>query len=145
MKKNIEVEKKMCLIYPFNPNTIVVANCQRDLYLASLLGVKNVKFYPIYRDMKDSTINKSFDIVDKLVSTSLELDYEEALPHGFFKGLEGFSPKIFYYNEEKRMYDGYINLDEYIDNNSSALENRESVGKRLIKRKNNSVNSKSVI
>ena len=43
------------------------------------------------------------------------------------------------------MYDGYINLDEYIDNNSSALENRESVGKRLIKRKNNSVNSKSVI
>ncbi len=145
MKKNIDVEKKMCLIYPFNPNTAVVANCQRDLYLASLLGVKNVKFYPIYRDMKDSTINKSFDIVDKLVSTSLELDYEEALPHGFFKGLGGFPPKIFYYNEEKRMYDGYINLDKYIDNNSSALENRESVGKRLIKRKNNTVNSETVI
>ena len=95
--------------------------------------------------MKDSTLDKSLDIVDKLVSTSLELDYEEALPHGFFKGLGGFSPKIFYYNEETRMYDGYINLDEYIDNNSSALENRESVGKRLIKRKNNSVNSKLVL
>ena len=145
MNRNLEVERKMCLIYPFNPNTIVVADCQRDLYLASLLGVKNVKFYPIYRDMKDSTTTKSFDIVDKLVSTSLELDYEEALPHGFFKGLGGFSPKIFYYNEKTRMYDGYINLDEYIANNSSALENRETVGKRLIKRKNNSVNNKSVI
>ena len=73
------------MIYPFNPNTAVVADSQRDLYLASLLGVKNVKFYLIYRDMKYSTIDKSFDIVDKLVSTSLELDYEEALPHGFFK------------------------------------------------------------
>lgn len=145
MNKKLKDERKMCLIYPFNPNTVVVADSQRDLYLASLLGVKNVKFYPIYRDMKDSTIDKSFDIVDKLVSTSLELDYEEALSHGFFKGLGGFSPKIFYYNEETRMYDGYINLDEYIDNNSSTLENRERVGKRLIKRKNNSVNSKSVI
>lgn len=145
MNKKLENERKMCLIYPFNPNTTVVAASQRDLYLASLLGVKNVKFYPIYRDMKDSTLDKSLDIVDKLVSTSLELDYEDALPHGFFKGLGGFSPKIFYYNEETRMYDGYVNLDEYIDNNSSALENRESVGKRLIKRKNNSVNSKLVL
>ena len=145
MNKKLEVERKMCLIYPFNPNTAVVADLQRDLYLASLLGVKNAKFYPVYKDTKDSTIDKSIDIVDKLVSTSLELGYDEALPHGFFKGLGGFSPKIFYYNEEKRMYDGYVNLDEYIDNNSSALENRESVGKRLIKRKNNSVNSKSVI
>ena len=145
MNKKLENERKMCLIYPFNPNTAVVAASQRDLYLASLLGVKNVKFYPIYRDMKDSTLDKSLDIVDKLVSTSLELDYEDALPHGFFKGLGGFSPKIFYYNEETRMYDGYVNLDEYIDNNSSALENRESVGKRLIKRKNNSVNSKLVL
>ena len=142
MNEKLEVERKMCLIYPFNPNTTVVANIQRNLYLASLLGVKNVKFYPVYKDTKDSTIDKSFDIVDKLVSTSLELGYDEALPHGFFKGIGGFSPKIFYYNEEKRMYDGYVNLDEYIDNNSSALENRESVGKRLIKRKNNSVNSK---
>ena len=137
MNEKLEGERKMCLIYPFNPNTAVVADLQRDLYLASLLGVKNVKFYPVYKDTKDSTIDKSFDIVDKLVSTSLELGYDEALPHGFFKGIGGFSPKIFYYNEEKRMYDGYVNLDEYIDNNSSALENRESVGKRLIKRKNN--------
>ena len=142
MNEKLEGERKMCLIYPFNPNTAVVADLQRDLYLASLLGVKNVKFYPVYKDNKDSTIDKSFDIVDKLVSTSLELGYDEALPHGFFKGIGGFSPKIFYYNEEKRMYDGYVNLDEYIDNNSSALENRESIGKRLIKRKNNSVNSK---
>ena len=140
MNKKLKDERKMCLIYPFNPNTAIVANIQRDLYLASLLGVKNVKFYLIYRDMGDSTLDKSFDIFDKLVSTSLELDYEEALPHGFFKGF-GFSPKIFYYNEEKRMYDGYVNLDEYIDNNSSTLENRESVGKRLIKRKE-SVNNK---
>ena len=145
MNEKLEGERKMCLIYPFNPNTAVVAELQRDLYLASLLGVKNAKFYPVYKDTKDSTIDKSIDIVDKLVSTSLELGYDEALPHGFFKGIGGFSPKIFYYNEEKRMYDGYVNLDEYIDNNSSALENRESVGKRLIKRKNNSVNSKSVI
>ena len=145
MNEKLEGERKMCLIYPFNPNTAVVADLQRDLYLASLLGVKNVKFYPVYKDTKDSTIDKSFDIVDKLVSTSLELGYDEALPHGFFKGIGGFSPKIFYYNEEKRMYDGYVNLDEYIDNNSSTLENRESVGKRLIKRKNNSVNSKSVL
>ena len=43
------------------------------------------------------------------------------------------------------MYDGYINLDEYIANNSTALENRETVGKRLIKRKNNIVNSKTVL
>ena len=142
MNEKLEGERKMCLIYPFNPNTAVVAELQRDLHLASLLGVKNAKFYPVYKDTKDSTIDKSFDIVDKLVSTSLELGYDEALPHGFFKGIGGFSPKIFYYNEEKRMYDGYVNLDEYIDNNSSALENRESVGKRLIKRKNNSVNSK---
>lgn len=145
MNEKLEVERKMCLIYPFNPNTTVVANIQRNLYLASLLGVKNAKFYPVYKDTKDSTIDKSIDIVDKLVSTSLELGYDEALPHGFFKGIGGFSPKIFYYNEEKRMYDGYVNLDEYIDNNSSTLENRESVGKRLIKRKNNSVNSKSVL
>ena len=145
MNEKLEGERKMCLIYPFNPNTAVVADLQRDLYLASLLGVKNAKFYPVYKDTKDSTIDKSIDIVDKLVSTSLELGYDEALPHGFFKGIGGFSPKIFYYNEEKRMYDGYVNLDEYIDNNSSALENRESVGKRLIKRKNNSVNSKSVL
>ena len=145
MNEKLEGERKMCLIYPFNPNTAVVADLQRDLYLASLLGVKNVKFYPVYKDTKDSTIDKSIDIVDKLVSTSLELGYDEALPHGFFKGIGGFSPKIFYYNEEKRMYDGYVNLDEYIDNNSSTLENRESVGKRLIKRKNNSVNSKSVL
>ena len=145
MNKKLKDERKMCLIYPFNPNTVVVADSQRDLYLASLLGVKNVKFYHIYRDMKDSTIDKSFDIVDKLVSTSLELDYEEALPHGFFKGLGGFPPKIFYYNEETRMYDGYIILDEYIDNNSTALENRESVGKRLIKRKNNAVNRETVL
>lgn len=141
MNEKLEVERKMCLICPFNPNTAVVAELQRDLYLASLLGVKNAKFYLVYKDTKDSTIDKSFDIVDKLVSTSLELGYDEALPHGFFKGL-GFSPKVFYYNEEKRMYDGCVNLDEYISNNSSALENRESVGKRLIKRKNNSVNSK---
>ncbi len=134
MNKKLEVEKK-CLIYPFNPNTTVVAKLQRNLYLASLLGVKNVKFYPIYKDTKDSTIDKSINIVDKLVNTSLELDYEEALPHGFFKGTNGFSPKIFYYNEEKRMYDGYVNLDEYIENNSSTIKNRESVGKRLIKRK----------
>ena len=67
MNKKLKDERKMCLIYPFNPNTVVVADSQRDLYLASLLGVKNVKFYPIYRDMKDSTIDKSFDIVDKLV------------------------------------------------------------------------------
>ena len=40
MNKKLEVERKMCLIYPFNPNTAVVANFQRDLYLASLLGVK---------------------------------------------------------------------------------------------------------
>lgn len=145
MNEKLEVERKMCLIYPFNPNTTVVANIQRNLYLASLLGVKNAKFYPVYKDTKDSTIDKSIDIVDKLVSTSLELGYDEALPHGFFKGIGWFSPKIFYYNEEKRMYDGYVNLDEYIDNNSSTLENRESVGKRLIKRKNNSVNSKSVL
>ena len=145
MNEKLEGERKMCLIYPFNPNTAVVADLQRDLYLASLLGVKNVKFYPVYKDTKDSTIDKSFDIVDKLVSTSLELGYDEALPHGFFKGIGGFSPKIFYYNEEKRMYDGYVNLDEYIDNNSSALENRESVGKRLIKRKNNAVNRETVI
>lgn len=144
MNRKLEVERKMCLIYPFNPNTTVVADCQRDLYLASLLGVKNVKFYPIYRDMKDSTTTKSFDIVDKLVSTSLELDYEEALPYGFFKEF-GFSPKIFYYNEEKRMYDAQISLDEYIASNSSTLENRETVGKRLIKRKNNVVNSKTVL
>ena len=145
MNEKLEVERKMCLIYPFNPNTAVVSELQRDLYLASLLGVKNVKFYPVYKDTKDSTIDKSFDIVDKLVSTSLELGYDEALPHGFFKGLGGFSPKIFYYNEEKRMYDGYVNLDEYIDNNSSTLESRERVGKRLIKRKNNAVNRETVL
>ena len=75
MNKKLEVERKMCLIYPFNPNTAVVANFQRDLYLASLLGVKNVKFYPIYRDTKDSTIDKSIDIVDKL-EKRLEYDKE---------------------------------------------------------------------
>ena len=145
MNKELKDERKMCLIYPFNPNTTVVADSQRDLYLASLLGVKDVKFYPIYKDTRNSTIERSFDIIDKLVSTSLELDYDEALPHGFFKGLRGFSPKIFYYNEKTRMYNGYVNLDEYIDNNSNTLENRESVEKRLIKRKNNSVNSKLVL
>lgn len=43
------------------------------------------------------------------------------------------------------MYDGYINLDEYIDNNSSILENRENVGRRLIRGKSNTVNSKMVL
>lgn len=43
------------------------------------------------------------------------------------------------------MYDAQISLDEYIASNSSTLENRENVGKRLIKRKNNTVNSETVI
>ena len=144
MKKNLEVERKMCLIYTFDPNTAVVADIQRDLYLASLLGIKEVKFYPTYNDTKDSTIDKSIDILDKLVSTAFELGYEKALPNCFFRDAVLF-PKIFYYNKETGLYDGYINLYEYIDNNASSLENRETIGKRLIKRKNNSVNSKSVL
>ena len=139
MKKNLEYEWKMCLIYPFNPNTTVVADSQRDLYLASLLRVKTVKFYPIYRDTKDSAVDKTIDIVDKLVSISLELDYEYIFS---LKKICGFSPKIFYYNEKNY---GYVNLGEYIASNSSTLENRESVGKRLIKRKNNTITSKTVL
>lgn len=43
------------------------------------------------------------------------------------------------------MYDAQISLDEYIASNSSTLESRERVGKRLIKRKNNAVNRETVL
>ena len=118
--------------------TTVVANCERDLYIASLLGISKVKFYPIYRDLKVATVEKSFDVAEKLVTIALELGYEEALVHGFFRGF-GFSPKIFSYNEELSMYDGCIDFLEYQERNSDILKDRESIGNRLIKSKNNVV------
>ena len=118
--------------------TTVVANCERDLYIASLLGISKVKFYPIYCDLKDTIVEKSFDVAEKLVTTALELGYEEALVHGFFRGF-GFSPKIFSYNEESGMYDGCIDFLEYQEKNNDILKNRESIGNRLIKCKNNVV------
>lgn len=138
MKKKITEQRQLCLIYPFNPVTTVVANCERDLYIASLLGISKVKFYPIYRDLKVATVEKSFDVAEKLVTIALELGYEEALVHGFFRGF-GFSPKIFSYNEELSMYDGCIDFLEYQERNSDILKDRESIGNRLIKSKNNVV------
>lgn len=138
MQKKITEQRQLCLIYPFNTVTTVVANCERDLYIASLLGISKVKFYPIYRDLKVATVEKSFDVTEKLVTIALELGYEEALVHGFFRGF-GFSPKIFSYNEELSMYDGCIDFLEYQERNSDILKNRESIGNRLIKSKNNVV------
>ncbi len=138
MKKKITEQRQLCLIYPFNTVTTVVANCERDLYIASLLGISKVKFYPIYRDLKAATVEKSFDVAKKLVTIALELGYEEALVHGFFRGF-GFSPKIFSYNEELSMYDGCIDFLEYQERNSDILKDRESIGNRLIKSKNNVV------
>ena len=138
MQKKITEQRQLCLIYPFNTVTTVVANCERDLYIASLLGISKVKFYPIYRDLKVATVEKSFDVAEKLVTIALELGYEEALVHGFFRGF-GFSPKIFSYNEELSMYDGCIDFLEYQERNSDILKNRESIGNRLIKSKNNVV------
>ena len=103
-----------------------------------MLGISKVKFYPIYRDLKVATVEKSFDVTEKLVTIALELGYEEALVHGFFRGF-GFSPKIFSYNEELSMYDGCIDFLEYQERNSDILKNRESIGNRLIKSKNNVV------
>ena len=138
MQKKITEQRQLCLIYPFNTVTTVVANCERDLYIASLLGISKVKFYPIYRDLKVATVEKSFDVAEKLVTIALELGYEEALVHGFFRGF-GFSPKIFSYNEELSMYDGCIDFLEYQERNSDILKNRESIGNRIIKSKNNVV------
>lgn len=138
MQKKITEQRQLCLIYPFNTVTTVVANCERDLYIASLLGISKVKFYPIYCDLKAATVEKSFDVAEKLVTIALELGYEEALVHGFFRGF-GFSPKIFSYNEELSMYDGCIDFLEYQERNSDILKNRESIGNRLIKSKNNVV------
>lgn len=138
MQKKITEQRQLCLIYPFNTVTTVVANCERDLYIASLLGISKVKFYPIYRDLKVATVEKSFDVAEKLVTIALELGYEEALVHGFFRGF-GFSPKIFSYNEELSMYDGCIDFLEYQERNSDILKDRESIGNRLIKSKNNVV------
>lgn len=138
MQKKITEQRQLCLIYPFNTVTTVVANCERDLYIASLLGISKVKFYPIYRDLKVATVEKSFDVAEKLVTIALELGYEEALVHGFFRGF-GFSPKIFSYNEESSMYDGCIDFLEYQERNSDILKDRESIGNRLIKSKNNVV------
>ena len=138
MQKKITEQRQLCLIYPFNTVTTVVANCERDLYIASLLGISKVKFYPIYRDLKVATVEKSFDVAEKLVTIALELGYEEALVHGFFRGF-GFSPKIFSYNEELSMYDGCIDFLEYQERNSDILKARESIGNRLIKSKNNVV------
>ena len=135
MQKKITEQRQLCLIYPFNTVTTVVANCERDLYIASLLGISKVKFYPIYRDLKVATVEKSFDVAEKLVTIALELGYEEALVHGFFRGF-GFSPKIFSYNEELSMYDGCIDFLEYQERNSDILKDRESIGNRLIKSKN---------
>ena len=138
MQKKITEQRQLCLIYPFNTVTTVVANCERDLYIASLLGISKVKFYPIYRYLKVATVEKSFDVAEKLVTIALELGYEEALVHGFFRGF-GFSPKIFSYNEELSMYDGCIDFLEYQERNSDILKDRESIGNRLIKSKNNVV------
>ena len=139
MEKNDE----LMLIYTFNSSNAVIPECQRDLYEASLLGIKNVRLFQSFTD-EDREVDflRSQKVCDKLVKTCQILGYDLIEINGSIKG-KGFSSQIVSYDRDSRLIKPtrWFNLKNFIDNNFSALENRESVGKRLIKR-NESVNNK---
>ena len=89
---------------------------------------------------------RSQKVCDKLVKTCQILGYELIEINGSIKG-KGFSPQIVFYDRDSRLikFTKWFNLKKFIDNNSSTLESRERVGKRLIKRKNNAVNRETVL
>ena len=141
--KRMENNDELMLIYTFNSSNAVIPECQRDLYEASLLGIKNVRLFQSFTD-EDREVDflRSQKVCDKLVKTCQILGYDLIEINGSIKG-KGFSPQIVSYDRDSRLIKPtrWFNLKNFIDNNFSALENRESVGKRLIKR-NESVNNK---
>ena len=141
--KRMEKNDELMLIYTFNSSNAVIPECQRDLYEASLLGIKNVRLLQSFTD-EDREVDylRSQKVCDKLVKTCQILGYDLIEINGSIKG-KGFSPQIVSYDRDSRLIKPtrWFNLKNFIDNNFSALENRESVGKRLIKR-NESVNNK---
>ncbi|HIT37198.1 MAG TPA: hypothetical protein IAB59_01795 [Candidatus Onthousia faecipullorum] len=141
--KRMEKNDELMLIYTFNSSNAVIPECQRDLYEASLLGIKNVRLFQSFTD-EDREVDflRSQKVCDKLVKTCQILGYDLIEINGSIKG-KGFSSQIVSYDRDSRLIKPtrWFNLKNFIDNNFSALENRESVGKRLIKR-NESVNNK---
>lgn len=141
--KRMERNDELMLIYTFNSSNAVIPECQRDLYEASLLGIKNVRLFQSFTD-EDREVDflRSQKVCDKLVKTCQILGYDLIEINGSIKG-KGFSSQIVSYDRDSRLIKPtrWFNLKNFIDNNFSALENRESVGKRLIKR-NESVNNK---
>lgn len=141
--KRMEKNDELMLIYTFNSSNAVIPECQRDLYEASLLGIKNVRLFQSFTD-EDREVDflRSQKVCDKLVKTCQILGYDLIEINGSIKG-KGFSSQIVSYDRDSRLIKPtrWFNLKKFIDNNFSALENRESVGKRLIKR-NESVNNK---
>lgn len=141
--KRMENNDELMLIYTFNSSNAVIPECQRDLYEASLLGIKNVRLFQSFTD-EDREVDflRSQKVCDKLVKTCQILGYDLIEINGSIKG-KGFSSQIVSYDRDSRLIKPtrWFNLKNFIDNNFSALENRESVGKRLIKR-NESVNNK---
>ena len=112
-----------------------------------MLGIKNVRLFQSFTD-EDREVDylRSQKVCDKLVKTCQILGYELIEINGSIKG-KGFSPQIVFYDRDSRLIKPtkWFNLKDFIDNNFSALENRERVGKRLIKRKNNAVNRETVL
>lgn len=145
--KRMENNDELMLIYTFNSSNSVIPECQRDLYEASLLGIKNVRLFQSFTD-EDREVNclRSQKVCDKLVKTCQILGYDLIEINGSIKG-KGFSPQIVSYDRDSRLIKStrWFNLQNFIDNNSSTLESRERVGKRLIKRKNNAVNRETVL
>ena len=145
--KRMENDDELMLIYTFNSSNAVIPECQRDLYEASLLGIKSVRLFQSFTD-EDREVDclRSQKVCDKLVKTCQILGYELIEINGSIKG-KVFSPQIVSYDKDSRLIKStkWFNLQDFIDNNSSALENRERMGKRLIKRKNNAVNRETVL
>lgn len=145
--KRMENNDELMLIYTFNSSNAVTPECQRDLYEASLLGIKNVRLFQSFTD-EDREVDylRSQKVCDKLVKPCQILGYDLIEINGSIKG-KGFSPQIVSYDRDSRLIKPtrWFNLQNFIDNNSSTLESRERVGKRLIKRKNNAVNRETVL
>ena len=48
--KRMKNNDELMLIYTFNSSNSVIPECQRDLYEASLLGIKNVRLFQSFTD-----------------------------------------------------------------------------------------------
>lgn len=127
--------KKPILIYTLNPSSCVIAECERDLYIASLLGVKNVRLCFVYDDTDNelSHFNRADEIISKLSDVSKKLGFESFLAQSSIKG-KGFLPIITYVDSKGVLCGSSTLFSIEQEKHKDLLVERERVGKMLVKK-----------